>query len=266
MEVQGFKQSALIAGAVLVLALAGAGAAFAIGAALESPPPTQPEVALPAVTSTTTTTTNPTTTSLLETTTTSFPAATSTSTSTTSTSTTSTSTVPPSTTTSTTTTSTTTTTKPPPATTTTTKPPPTTTTTTKPPATTTTTTTVVVGGSFSASKEAQFVGLINELRAEVGVSALATDSGLTSYARDWSHTMWETDDFKHSNISTLLGKPWSTVGENIALGWSVQSLFDALKDSPGHYNNMVNESFTHIGVGVWVEDSGRMWTTHVFGG
>jgi uncharacterized protein YkwD len=130
----------------------------------------------------------------------------------------------------------------------------------------TTTTTVITGGSFSSSKEGQFVGLINELRAEVGVPALTVSSNLTAYARDWSYTMWDEDRFEHSNISALLGNPWSTVGENIAYGNTVQSMFNALKASSGHYANMVNENFTHIGVGTWVEDGGLIWTTHVFGG
>ena len=41
---------------------------------------------------------------------------------------------------------------------------------------------------------------------------------------------------------------------------------DALEASSGHYANMVNESFTHIGGGAGVEDGGVIWTTHVFGG
>lgn len=77
--------------------------------------------------------------------------------------------------------------------------------------------------------------------------------------------MAETDNFVHSNIKVLLG-PWSTVGENIAWGYSVASMFDGLNASPGHHANMVNTAFTHVGVGVWVDADGRIWTAHVFGG
>ncbi len=166
----------------------------------------------------------------------------------------------------------TTTTAPPtttslPPTTTTTAPPSTTTTS---PATTTTTvpattTTVASGGSFSSSGESQFVSLINSVRAGLGVAPLTVSSSLKTYARDWSFTMADTNTFEHSNIGSLLG-PWSTVGENIAYGWSVASMHDALMASPGHYANLTNENFTHIGVGVWIEESGKIWTTHVFGG
>jgi len=43
-------------------------------------------------------------------------------------------------------------------------------------------------------------------------------------------------------------------------------MFAGLKASSGHHANMVNESFTHLGVGAWVEADGTIWTTHVFGG
>ncbi|MGI9647584.1 MAG: CAP domain-containing protein [Acidimicrobiia bacterium] len=183
--------------------------------------------------------------------------------------TTTTSTAPPTTTT-TTSAPTTTTTKPAPTTTTapptttTTKPAPTTTT-TPPPPPTTTTTTASGGGSFSGGSESQFVSLINGVRADLGVPALSVSSSLTSYARDWSFHMSDTGNFAHSNIGSLLGS-WSTVGENIAYGWSVNSMHNALVASPGHYANLTNASFTHIGVGVWIEEGGKIWTTHVFGG
>ncbi len=172
---------------------------------------------------------------------------------------------------------TTTTTKPPKATTTTTKPPkPTTTTkpprptttTTQPPTTTTappptTTTTEAPSGGYSSSAESSFRSKINNLRGSVGVAALTSDGGLKSYARNWAKHMADTGDFSHSNIGSLLG-PWSRVGENIAYGYSVSSMFDGLKNSSGHYNNMVSPNFTHFGVGVYVDGDGRIWTAHVF--
>ena len=184
--------------------------------------------------------------------------------------------VPPSTTEATTTTKiapTTTTTR---AATTTTTVAPTTTTTTRAPTTTTTTrttttkatttteattTTTATGGAFDSSYESQFRGLINGLRS----TPLASDSSLNGYARNWAKHMAESDNFTHSNIGSLLG-PWSTVGENISMGYSVSSMFAGLKGSSGHLANMVNESFTHLGVGAWVDADGSIWTVHVFGG
>ena len=108
------------------------------------------------------------------------------------------------------------------------------------------------------------MSLINQVRAGLGVPALAVNGSLTTYARNWSVYMAD-DHWGHSQIGALLG-PWSTVGENIAYGWSVTSMHNMLVASEGHYANLTNPSFTHIGVGVWIEASGQIWTTHVFGG
>ena len=158
--------------------------------------------------------------------------------------------------------STTTTAKP--ATTTTTTPP---TTTTVAPAPTAPPTTAVPGptGSFSSGAEADFLGRINGLRGSVGVAALTSNAELDNYARWWARYMADTNNFAHSNIGSLLD-PWTIVGENIAAGGSVGAMFDGLKSSSGHYNNMVETRFTAVGIGVWVDATGRLWTAHVFGG
>ena len=148
--------------------------------------------------------------------------------------------------------------------TTTTTAPPVTTTTTVPPTTTTTAPPQDVGG-YDPSAEAQFVSLVNNLRASVGVPALANAGDLRSYARNWSHHMWETDTFEHSNLYDIPG-PWLSVAENIAVSTSVQNAFNALVSSSGHYANMVNPTFTEIGSGVWSDDGGKLWVTHVFRG
>ncbi|HUO45496.1 MAG TPA: CAP domain-containing protein [Acidimicrobiia bacterium] len=96
---------------------------------------------------------------------------------------------------------------------------------------------------------------------------MTTHSGLHGYARDWSEQMATSGNFQHSNIGAYIQTTsWSTIGENIGKGGSVGSIFNALVSSPSHYNNMVNPAFTHVGVGVYVEPNGTIWTTHVFGG
>lgn len=152
-----------------------------------------------------------------------------------------------------------------PATTTTTIPPATTTTTTLPAPTTTTTTEPQQVGGYDSSAESQFVSLINNLRASVGLPALAPAGDLRSYARSWSQHMAETGAFEHSNLYDIPG-PWQSVAENIAVGTSVQSAFNALVASSGHYANMVNPTFTEIGSGVWADAGGKLWVTHVFRG
>jgi uncharacterized protein YkwD len=139
--------------------------------------------------------------------------------------------------------------------------------TTAPPATTTSTVPVTTAatGSFSAPAESEFISKINALRASVGVPGLAANGELNNYARWWAKQMADSGNFSHSDIASLLD-PWSTVGENIGYGPSVTSVFNALVASTGHYNNMVDPRFTSVGVGAYVDSTGRIWTAHVFGG
>lgn len=138
-----------------------------------------------------------------------------------------------------------------------------TTTTTTVPKTTTTATGTASG--YSAADERWFVKRINALRSAEGVAPLAVDSGLASYARSWAKHMADTGTFAHSNIASLLG-PWSTVGENIAWGSSTTDMMSSLTASSKHHENMVDPSFTHVGVGVFIDSQGRIWTCHDFAG
>jgi len=137
---------------------------------------------------------------------------------------------------------------------------PTTTTTVAP---TTTTTTATAGGAFSSSGESQMVALLNAERAALGVAPLSVDPSLTTYARNWTYYMSSTETFEHSDLSF---GGYGYRGENIAQNWSVSGAHNSFVGSPGHYANMTNAVFTHVGVGVWIDDDGKLWTTHVFGG
>lgn len=74
--------------------------------------------------------------------------------------------------------------------------------------------------------------------------------------------MGQSGSLNHSNIGSLLG-PWGGVGENVGVGGSVSVIFNALVGSSGHYQNMVGD-WTHMGVGVWRDAQGALWTCHVF--
>ena len=87
---------------------------------------------------------------------------------------------------------------------------------------------------------------------------------LSAYAAQHAATMAGANHLHHSDISVLLGS-WSTVGENVGVGPSVGAIHAALLASPGHYRNLSDAGFTHVGIGVYVDGGGRTWTAHVFG-
>lgn len=74
--------------------------------------------------------------------------------------------------------------------------------------------------------------------------------------------MAEQGGLTHSGIGRLI-PPWSGVGENVGSGPSVSAIFGALVASPTHLNNIVG-NYDYLGVGVWVDSNGTLWTTHIF--
>lgn len=133
-------------------------------------------------------------------------------------------------------------------------PPPTTTTSTTPPTT--------IKAEFRSDFEADFHGRINSLRSANGLAGLSRNGALDSRARSWAKTMAESGSLKHSNMGSLV-PPWSGAAENVGKGGSVSSIFGLLKGSGGHFANMVGD-YTDVGIGVWRDSSGTLWTVHVF--
>ncbi len=128
------------------------------------------------------------------------------------------------------------------------------TTTTQPPTT--------VKAESRSDYESEFQGRINSLRASSGLPTLARSGSLDAWARDWAKTMAESGSIMHSNIASLL-PPWSAAAENVGKGGSVSTIFGLLKESSPHVSNMVG-NYTAVGIGVWQDSSGTLWTVHVF--
>lgn len=132
--------------------------------------------------------------------------------------------------------------------------------TTSPP--TTTTAPAVSQAGPSGEFESQFASRINKLRTGSGLDALSRDGALDSRARSWAERMAEQGDLSHSKLASLL-PPWSAAAENVGMGGSVKGVFNSLAGSSGHKTNMLGD-YTHLGVGVWVDGSGTIWTVHIF--
>lgn len=113
--------------------------------------------------------------------------------------------------------------------------------------------------------EAEFVGLINNLRASRGLPTLEVDPELTSASRTWAANMERNGGIFHAtDLSVGVTADWAKLGENVGEGNEVGPLFDAFVASPSHLKNLVDPAFTRVGVGVVVSPSGRIFTTHRF--
>lgn len=155
-----------------------------------------------------------------------------------------------------------TTTVPAEATTTTTVSPPATTTTST---TTSTTTTTLPAGYVSSGDESVFLSSINGTRSSSGVAALSRDSGLDSYARWWAEQMADAGGLSHSGRGGI-GGSWTISAENVGTGGNVSMLYSTMVGSSGHLSNILDSRFSHVGIGVWIDGTGQMWTAHIFAG
>ena len=123
-----------------------------------------------------------------------------------------------------------------------------------------------------AAAEVEAAGLVNRLREGLGLDPLNHHSSIRAVAHRWSQTMAAEDDFKHNpDYARQYPVGWTLVGENVSrlsrfnsLSSAVQKTFDGLVDSLGHYRNMVNPQFTHLGVGIAVDENGGFWLTQNF--
>ncbi|AZB43400.1 LysM peptidoglycan-binding domain-containing protein [Bacillus sp. FJAT-42376] len=117
------------------------------------------------------------------------------------------------------------------------------------------------------SIEAEVVSLVNKERAKAGLKPLAADWELGRVAKYKSQDMHDQHYFDHNspvygtpfNMMKSFGIQYKTAGENIAKGQtSPQAVMTAWMNSSGHRANILNASYTHIGVG-YVKD-GNYWT------
>ena len=113
---------------------------------------------------------------------------------------------------------------------------------------------------------------INDLRESLGLQALKIDSSLISIANirsdeaseNWSHTrpngeqgseMIAPDRWRGENLSKVSGT--NDVSE------AAKFMFDQLVESPAHYDNMVFDQFTRIGISSCVEN-GNITVAYMF--
>lgn len=117
--------------------------------------------------------------------------------------------------------------------------------------------------------EKEVLDLTNKERAKAGLTPLkADDSNLNKAAHAKSVDMNTKNYFSHNSptygtpfeMMKTFGVNYKSAGENIAQGQKTpQEVVTAWMNSPGHRANIMNASFTHLGVG-FVKDGKYYWT------
>lgn len=127
--------------------------------------------------------------------------------------------------------------------------------------------TIPIADSTVTAYEKEVVRLVNAERQKAGLSPLEYDWELSRVARYKSQDMRDRGYFSHTSptygspfqMMRSFGISYRSAGENIARGYtSPESVVKGWMNSSGHRANILNSSFTHIGVG-YVKD-GNYWT------
>ncbi len=113
----------------------------------------------------------------------------------------------------------------------------------------------------STAQAEQVLKLVNAERAKVGANALKLDATLNKVATVKAKDMADNGYFSHD--SPTYGSPFEmmrsfgvtqyrTAGENIAAGQkSAQAVMNSWMNSSGHRANILNKSYTNLGVGYY---------------
>jgi uncharacterized protein YkwD len=118
------------------------------------------------------------------------------------------------------------------------------------------------------------VALLNAARNTQGLPDLITDPALTSLAENYAQDMIDRDFFEHENPEGLspfdrmnnAGITYRWAGENLAINANVAAAQDAFMDSAGHRANILNPHFTHVGIGVKIDENGSFYVVQEFVG
>ena len=114
--------------------------------------------------------------------------------------------------------------------------------------------------------EREVIRLVNEIRQQNGLKPLTENWELSRVARYKSQDMLDHRYFSHTSptygspfqMLKAFGLSYRTAGENIAKGYSSpQAVVNGWMNSSGHRANILNASYTQIGVGYVAQ--GHYW-------
>jgi uncharacterized YkwD family protein len=120
--------------------------------------------------------------------------------------------------------------------------------------------------------EQQVVDLVNKERAAAGLPALKANTKLAAVAEKKAEDLRDKNYFDHQSptygspfdMMKQFGITYTSAGENIAKGQKTPAeVMNGWMNSPGHRANILNSSYTEIGVGYVTDSNGTAyWVQH----
>ncbi|EGQ26613.1 S-layer associated protein [Sporosarcina newyorkensis 2681] len=123
------------------------------------------------------------------------------------------------------------------------------------------------------SLAAQTIINVNAERKAAKVSSLQADPALNKIAAAKAEDMAKHGELSHTSptygtVPEMLAKfnyKWKAYGENIAAGYiSAKGVTDAWLASPGHKENLLSPTFTHMGAGTATDKNGKIYWVNLY--
>jgi peptidoglycan hydrolase-like protein with peptidoglycan-binding domain len=108
---------------------------------------------------------------------------------------------------------------------------------------------------------ASYFSRINHERAVHGLRPLTMRSDLNYVAQRWANRMASANRLSHNPSLTSQVPNWQTVGENVGEGPTIAALDTAFWNSPEHRSNILDRSYTDVGIGTTRAANGILWIT-----
>lgn len=118
--------------------------------------------------------------------------------------------------------------------------------------------------------ELEILDLVNQHRAELGLRQLEQLNIVSNVADTHTTYMIQNDQVSHDNFNERVSLLTSnanakSVGENVAFGFSsAQGVFNGWLNSDGHRAVMEDPDYSHFGISIEKNTSGRNYFTHIF--
>lgn len=137
---------------------------------------------------------------------------------------------------------------------------------------TTDSTSGTVSASSLAAEEKQALSLLNADRKANGLSELKSNSQLNGLAQTYAQDMINRGFFSHYNPEgkspfdrmQAAGVSYKTAGENLAINTDVTAAEKAFMASSGHRANILNNTYTDVGIGVRHSSDGSVYVVQEF--
>jgi uncharacterized protein YkwD len=117
--------------------------------------------------------------------------------------------------------------------------------------------------SAATSESSEAIRLINGERKSAGLAPLIEHAELAAAAEAQARAMAAAGTLSHSATLGSGVTGWAKLGENVGRAGSIPAVHKGFMESPGHRDNVLGSSYSHVGVGVVVK-GGTVWIAEVF--